>query len=333
MQRVLLVERIHDSGIELLKKHVDIAFAQDTSKNTLKDIIADFDGIIIRSSRLDNEVISLGRKLKVIGRHGIGVDNIDVNFATNNGIAVVNTPNANVVSVAEHVITLMLTLAKKIILSDKALRAGEFSIAGSSLPNLCQSKGYSGVELNGKILGVIGFGKIGSLVAEKCIKGFNMKVLVYDPLLYMKIQLPEGASWVENKEQLLSQSDFISIHIPLTKNTKSFISKDELRIMKPTAFLINCARGGVVDEEALVNALKNGIINGAGIDVFENEPPDKNNKLFELPNVVLTPHAAAMTEESLKRMALEVVEGVLKVLEGKLPSNVVNPSFINYKRD
>lgn len=332
MKKILLAEKIHSLGMEFLKQRAEVSIAKSASTDALKEAVRGMDALIVRSTRLDNEVISSGKDLKVVGRHGIGLDNIDVKFATEKGVAVVNTPNANVISVAEHVISLMLALSKKLPKVDQTLRTGEMSIKGASLPGLCQSMGLSGTELEGKTLGLFGFGKIGSLVAKKCISAFNMQVLAYDPPIYGKIELPEGASWAESKEQLLVRSDFISLHVPLLPATKDLIGEEEFGLMKDSAYLINCARGGVVNEAALAQALKNRVIAGAGIDVFASEPPEKDLELFELDNLIVTPHAAAMTEESLQRMAMEVAEGVIKVLDGEIPPNLVNKDYLNYKK-
>ncbi|MEW6661014.1 MAG: hydroxyacid dehydrogenase [Bacillota bacterium] len=325
--KVLLAERIHPVGIKLLEEQAEVHLARDASTAGLLEAIGGMAGLIIRSTKLENEVLEAADSLKVIGRHGIGLDNIDVPFATQKGIAVVNAPTANVNSVAEHVIAMMLALTKKLLPADQALRAGDFAVKGASLPQLCQSKGFSGIELEGKTLGLIGFGKIGSLVAKKCVAAFAMKVLAFDPPLKGRIELPPETAWAESKEELLAQSDFVSLHLPLTPATRDFIGEAELALMKPSAYLINAARGGVVNEDALVKALKAGTIAGAGLDVFAQEPPDHTMELFRLPNVIVSPHAAAMTEEALQRMAREAVEGVLAVLRGESPFNLVNPAY------
>jgi len=324
MHKILLTEKIHSMGMEYLASHADVIVADDTKKDSLLAVIKGVDAIIIRSSKMYNEVIDAADKLRAIGRHGIGVDNIDVEYATTKKIAVLNTPLANVNSVAEHVIALMMTLSKKFFAADKAMREGKTSVEGKSLPGLCQSLGLGGVELTNKTLGVAGFGKIGSLTAQKCVKAFDMQVLVYDPPVYKKFELPPGAQWAETLDEMLKNSDYISLNVPLLPSTKNLIGEAQLKMMKPSAFLINCARGGIVDESALYRALKEKWIAGAALDVFTEEPPRKDLPLFELDNLIVTPHAAAMTEESLQRMAMEISQGVLKLLDGETPHNLVN---------
>jgi len=324
MYKVLLTEKIHPYGIDYLKKHAEVVVAENTKMETLVAAVKGMEALIIRSSKMYNEVIDAADKLRVIGRHGIGVDNIDVEYATSKKIAVLNTPFANVNSVAEHVIAQMMTLSKKFFAADKAMRDGKTSVEGKSLPALCMALNLVGVELTGKTLGIAGFGKIGKLTAEKCIKAFDMKVLVYDPPAYKKFDLPEGAQWVETLDEMLKNSDYVSLNMPLLPSTKNMIGEAQLKQMKPSAFLINCARGGIVDEGALYRALKENWIAGAAFDVFEVEPPKKDFPLFELDNILLTPHSAAMTEEALERMATEISQGVIKMLAGEIPYNLVN---------
>ena len=324
MHKVLLTEKIHQSGMDFLKSHAEVVVAENTKLETLVAAIKGMEAVIIRSTKMYNEVIDAADKLRVIGRHGIGVDNIDVEYATSKKISVLNTPLANVNSVVEHVIALMMTLSKKFFAADKAMREGKTSLEGKSLPAICQSLGLAGVELTNKTLGIAGFGKIGSLTAQRCIKAFDMKVMVYDPPAYNKAPLPEGAQWVESLDDLLKQSDYISLNMPLLPSTKNMIGEAQFKLMKPSAFLINCARGEIVDENALYRALKENWIAGAGFDVFAQEPPPKDLPLFELDNIILTPHAAAMTAESLERMAMEISQGVIKMLNGEVPHNVVN---------
>jgi D-3-phosphoglycerate dehydrogenase len=328
MQKILLSEKIHEMGMNFLKKDAEIIVADNVEKETLVAAVKGMDAMIVRSSKIYNEIIDTADKLRVIGRHGIGVDNIDVDYATSKGIAVVNTPLSNVNSVAEHVIALMMALSKKLFVADKAMREGKTSVKDRSLPGLCQSLGLGGVELTGKTLGVAGYGKIGSLTAQKCMKAFDMKILVYDPPVYKQFELPEEAQWAETLNEILKNSDYITLNVPLSTSTKNMIGEAQFKMMKPSAFIVNCARGGIIDEEALYRALKGNWIAGAAIDVFAQEPPKRDLPLFELDNIIVTPHAAAMTEESLQRMAMEVAQGVLKVLTGEIPHNLVNKNWI-----
>jgi D-3-phosphoglycerate dehydrogenase len=327
MYKILFSEKIHSKGMDILRAEAEITVADNTNKDTLVAAIKDMDAIIIRSTKMYNEVIDASNKLRVIGRHGIGIDNIDVDYATSKKIAVLNTPFANINSVAEHVIALMLALSKNLLIADKAMREGKMSIEGKSLPGLCQSMGLGGIDLSNRTLGIAGFGKIGSMTAQKCIKAFDMQVVVYDPPAYKKIELPEGVRWAETLDEMLSNSDYVSINVPLLPSTKNMFGEAQFKTMKSSAYIVNCARGGIIDEDALYRALKEKWIAGAALDVFAQEPPRKDLPLFELDNLIVTPHAAAMTEESLERMSVEIAQGVLKILAGEIPHNLVNKTI------
>ena len=321
MKKVLVVDPIHEEGIKLLKKEVEVIIEKESSLETLLEQVRSVDGIIVRGTNISKEIIKNANKLKVIGSHGSGVDSIDISFATEKGVIVVNTPDAPTESVTEHVIGFMLVLAKNILLANRALREGKFK----------SKYDYIGKELANKNLGIIGLGRIGLSVAKKCIDGFNMKVLGYD--IYIprgkrgKIE-EMGINIVNNLDILLKESDFVSLNVPLTKETKNMIGDKELRLMKPTAYLINTARGGVIDEKALIKALKKKEIAGAALDVFTIEPPQLDNPLIKMENVCATPHIAIATEEALIRTAVTSAEEVLKVLRGEKPHYIVNPEVL-----
>jgi len=297
VKKVLITEPIHERGIRLLKKEVEVVTTNETSLENLLQQVSDIDGIIVRSTRLSGEII---RKEK--------------------GISVVYSPEAHVESVAEHVIGFTLVLAKNILLADRALREGK----------LKSKYDYIGRELAYKKLGIVGLGRIGLAVAKKCIACFNMKVLGYDPyILKEKQEKIEsiGITVVDNLDILLEESDFISLNVPLNKKTKGMIGDRELRLMKTTAYLINTARGKVIDENALIKVLSKKEIAGAALDVFTVEPPRVDNPLFMMENVCVTPHIAISTEEALMRMAITVSNEVLKVIRGEIPKYVVNPEI------
>jgi len=317
-KRVLIVEPIHKSGVELLKKEVDVIPASDPSVETVCKEIRGIDGVIVRTAPFTRKIIESADKLKAIGRHGVGVDNIDIKAASEQGITVVHTPNANMVSVAEHTMSLMLALAKRLFISDRATREGHFGIREQ----------FAAIDLEGKTLGIIGLGRVGSTLAERCKAGFNMKVLAYDPYLFLEKAKEVGISLCNNLPELLKKSDFVSIHIPLTKETRNLIGEGELRLMKPIAFLINVARGGIVNEKALAKALRNGWIAGAAIDVFSQEPPEPDNPLLKIENIILSPHMAALTRECVIKMATGAAEGVLDILRGDKPKHVVNVGLL-----
>jgi D-3-phosphoglycerate dehydrogenase len=252
-----------------------------------------------------------GSSLKVIARHGIGVDNVDLAAATERGILVVNTPDAPTESTAEHAVALLLALAKQVAAGDRNLR-GTANIPHSRL---------QGTELRGRVLGVVGFGRIGRRVAEICGQGLQMRVIAFDP--YMTAMT--DVEVVDSLETLLDRADFVSLHPALTAETRHLIGQPELRRMKPTAFLINVSRGPVVDEVALIKALESGQLAGAAMDVFDPEPPSPDNPLFRLPNVVATPHISSFTDLGRQAMSQGAVEQTLQVLRGDRPPFLVNP--------
>jgi len=315
---VLLVENIHEAGINILNRVAEVKLASSTSEDVLAEEVKDVDALIIRViGRVSRKVIESARKLKVIGHHGAGLDNIDLEAATDHGIPVVYTPEANTESVAEHTIGLMIAIAKKIPQTHYALtRNKNWAIRYECI----------GTELYRKTLGLIGFGRIGRAVARRA-KGFKMRVLAYDPYVSEDVAKKFGVKLVDLKT-LLSNSDFVSIHVPLTKETYKLIGKRELEMMKPKTFLINTARGGVLDYKAVYEALIEGKLAGAAFDVYEEEPPNLEDPLFKLDNIIATPHMAAITEEALKRMAITVAKDVVKVLKGKRPKYIANPEVL-----
>jgi D-3-phosphoglycerate dehydrogenase len=322
--KVLLTESISPVGIDLLQKKARVVIAPSPSEDDLLPLIGDADALLIRSSRITARLMEAGKRLKVIGRHGIGLDNIDLQSATRLGIAVVHTPGANTNAVAEHTLWAMLHCARNFNKAEKAFRQGEFCAAGS-LPGLVQKLGYTTLELKGKVLGLVGLGRIACRVAEIAGKCLYMRVKAYDPLVSESVFKSAGVERCQSLDDVLRDSDFISLHVPYTKDTHHLVGERELFLVKPTAYLINTSRGGIVDEEALYRALKEGRLAGAALDVFEREPPGKDMPLFELDNVLLTPHMAAMSDLALINMATDVSQGILDVLEGRRPQYLANP--------
>lgn len=316
--KVLIVQPIHEDGINLLKSAgFEVVYATNPNPETVAREIKGIDGVIVRTAPFTKEIIKQADRLKVISRHGVGVDNIDIEEASKRGIFVVNTPGVNDVSVAEHTVAMILALAKRLKDMDKAVREGNFNVREE----------YSAVDIDGKILGIIGFGKIGSLVAKKCKMAFNMNILVYDPYVE-KERVDEVEGKLVDLETLLKESDFVSIHTPLTEETRHLIGERELRMMKPSAFILNIARGPIWDEKALAKALSEKWIRGAGTDVFEEEPPNEDNPLLKLDNILLSPHMAALTKECVIRMAVGSAQNVIDVLTRKIPRYIVNYSLL-----
>ena len=309
--KILVTDVIAEEAMELLKKNHEVTFKDITGEELAREI-APYHALMVRSgTKVTAEAINNAENLIVIGRAGIGVDNIDVKAATRNGIKVVNSPTGATISVAELTIGHMISLARRLPKADRTTRAGEWA-----------KKKLKGVELNGKTLGLIGCGNIGRVVA-KYARALNMSVIGYDPYISKEKLEEEGIEKVESVGEVMGRADFISIHVPHTPETHHLINGEMLSKMKTSAYIINCARGGVVDEKALYNALKENKIAGAALDVYEEEPA-KNNPLFELDNAVFTPHIGASTKEGQIRAGTICAEQILKVLEGKEPDFWVN---------
>jgi D-3-phosphoglycerate dehydrogenase len=317
--KILMSQPIHEEGMKFItSRGYEARVAPDFSEATLTREIQDAHGFLVRTAEIPASVINAGKLLKVIARHGVGYDNIDVKAATARKLPVCITPRANALSVAEHVLALMLALAKQVVPFDAATRRNQWEIRNS----------YAAVDLDGKVMGIIGMGRIGTLVCKKVIGAFNMKVLASDPLVPAAAMEQAGATVVKDIPDLIKAADVVTVHVPSSPQTKHLIGEKALAMMKPTAFLINTARGPLVDEAALANALKEKRIAGAGIDVFDPEPPKADNPLFGLPNVVLSPHSAGLTVECVIRMATHAAQAIMDVLEGRRPEGVINPEAL-----
>jgi len=289
--------------------------ASNLDEKALLQIVGDVEGIIIRANgKVTRQLMQSAPRLKVVARHGTGVEAIDLKAAAELGIVVVNTPEANVESVAEQCLAMMIILAKRILQADQAFRAGDWEARYR----------LTGVELLGKTVGVIGIGRIGYRVAEMCHAAFQMPVVYFDVIPNPKAETNLGARRVE-LDNLLHTSDFISLHLPFVPATRHIIDATALHKMKPSAYLINSSRGAVVDQTALIQALQEKWIAGAGLDVFDPEPLPADSPLLKLNNVVVSPHMAAHTDEALLRMAM-VVEDVIAVIEGRPPNHPVPTS-------
>lgn len=312
--KVFLYENMHEEGKAILKEKADISFAERYDEDYLMTQVKEVDGMIIRANgKVSRRLMEAAPRLKVVGRHGVGVDNIDTAAATEKGIWVVYTPEANTISVAEHFFGLAIMLSKMIRKGERAFREdGQWEARYQ----------YIGNELHGKTLGILGFGRIGKAIGRTAYHGFQMKVLYYDAVRFEEVEKEISAVKV-GLEEILSQSDFVSVNLPMLPETKGVLGAREFGLMKKTAFVLNLARGPIWDEKALCSALREGKIAGAGADVFEVEPSSKNHPLLQFENFIGTPHMAAHTEEALKRMSL-VAEDILRVLEGKEPIYPVN---------
>ena len=310
--RVLVKEKIGDSGVELLQSHFDVDVGIDWDEAELGERIAAYDGIVIRSAtKMTAELIDKADRLKVIGRAGVGVDNVDVPAATRRGIVVANAPESNVVTAAEHTMALLLALARNIPRAHASLIEGKWE----------RSK-LSGVELYEKTLGVLGFGRIGQLVAQRA-RGFGMRVLAFDPFVSAERYRELGVDKAERPEDIYAQADFITIHLPKTPETEGFLSDEQFAAMRNGVRVLNVARGGLVDEAALLRALDSGKVAGAALDVFPSEPMTES-PLFGRPDVVVTPHLGASTAEATDRAGYQSAEQVVAALDGGVVSTAVN---------
>lgn len=309
--QILVADPIAEEGLEILRNYAQVDIKPKLKTEELKAIIGNYDALIVRSeTQVPAEIIEAGEKLKVIGRAGVGADNIDVADATKKGIVVVNAPTANTVSAAEHTIALMLALSRNIPKANSQLKSGRW-----------QRKELVGTELRNKTLGIIGLGNVGSEVAKRA-QAFEMCVIAHDPFVSTNYARKLKVDLVP-LDQLLEQSDFITLHVPLTATTKGLIGAEELAKVKPTARIINCARGGLVDEEAVVKAIEDEKIAGAAFDVFSTEPVT-NSSRFKSDKIVVTPHLGASTIEAQANVAKDIAEQVLTVLRGEHPRYAVN---------
>ena len=311
--KLLVSDSLSEKGLEILRgtEGLEVDVFDGIAADKLKGIIKEYDALIIRSgTKVTRDIVEAAHKLRVIGRAGVGLDNVDVEAASERGIIVMNTPEGNTIATAEHTMSLLLAMARKIPQGNESLRR-----------NIWDRKGLTGVELYGKILGIVGLGRIGTEVAKRA-QSFGMGIIAFDPFL-----TTEKASKLEIElvsfEELLKRADFITVHTPLTKETKHMIGAKEFDLMKNGVRVLNCARGGIIDEKALENAIKSGKVAGAAVDVFEEEPP-KDHPLLKLNQVIATPHLGASTDEAQVNVAIDVAKQVVDVLLDRGIRNAVN---------
>jgi D-3-phosphoglycerate dehydrogenase len=310
--RILVADPIAEAGIELLRRGGEVDVVKGLSPEQLAEKIAPYDALVVRSeSRVTEHVLEAGKRLKVVARAGVGVDNIDVPAATRLGVVVVNSPEGNTMAAAEHTVAMLLALSRRIPDAVASLRSGEW-----------KRSQFVGVEIYNKVLGVIGFGKIGREVARRGI-GLGMEVLASDVFVTPELARREGVELVELPE-LLRRSDYITVHTPLTRDTRGMIADEAFAGMKQGVRILNCARGGIIDEAALLRALESGKVAAAALDVFEQEPVPPDSPLVRHPKVIATPHLGASTEEAQVNVALDVADQILEILDGRPPRSAVN---------
>lgn len=306
MKKIVYIQPVHEGGMNRLAGKYEVIVSPDTSRETIERLIADADAIVTRLTPIDRALIDKGTRLKAIARHGIGVDNIDVEYAAGRNIAVITTGNANSLSVAEHAFFAIGALFKKIPLLDREVRKGNWA-----------SRDKTGAtEITGTCIGIVGLGNVGSQLARMAKYGMNMQVLAFDPFATAEAVQSHGYEKLDDLDDLLRRADVVSVHVPLTADTRNLIDERRFQLMKPGAFIINFARGGIIDEQALYRVLTDGPVAGAALDVYEREPPDRSNPLLRLDNVILSPHCSYFTEEARIRMSMHLAEKIEEALEG-----------------
>jgi len=315
MKKILIIQPIHESGIELLKNNINYEFEiiKDTEISNLKSKIVDCDAVSIRTANLPAEAINAGKSLKIISRHGVGYDNIDLKSSKDKNITIAITAKANAVAVAEHVMFMLLNISKRKNMYDDCVKSGKFNE---------RNKLSKTVELWNKDILIAGFGRIGKALIKRCL-GFEMNVFVYDPYVNSDVIENFGGKKVENLENAIRTMDAVSLHMPLTEKTKNLINYELLKTMKKNCIIINAARGGIINETDLDKALNENLIFGAGIDVFEKEPPEDNNPLLKNNKVFLSPHTAAFTEECMTRMGIETIQNIIDFFDNKLDQSKI----------
>lgn len=310
--KVLASEKLSAAGLERLREHVDVDVKLGLSPEELQDIIGSYDALIVRSAtQVDAALLERAEHLKVVGRAGIGLDNVDVEAATKLGVLVVNAPTSNILSAAEHTLALLLAQARNIPQAHSALTQGRW-----------EREKWQGVELHGKTLGIVGLGRVGALVAQRA-SAFGMRLVAYDPYVSPNRAAQMGVDLVDTVDEVCRRADFLTIHLPKTPETVGIISTPQFEAMRPGVRIVNTARGGLIDEGALVDALERGLVAGAAVDVFDGEPVTEH-RLFGFPNAVVTPHLGASTAEAQDKAGLAIAEQILLALRGEFVPYAVN---------
>ena len=320
MKKVLVNEKVSPDALNILKKAAEVVYIPSGDHNEIIKMLSDISGIMLDTTiKFTGELMDSAPNLKVISRTGTGVDNVDIEAATKRGILVLHTPDANTVTVAEHTVAFIGALTKHLLFLDAETRQGKFKTA---------RRLYLPVDLDGKTLGIIGYGRIGKQVAKRCMAAFNMKVIIYDPFIDDSVVAP-GVIRYKNEEDVYKESDVVTIHVPMTELTRKHINEKLLSLMKPTAYLVNTARGSMVDEDYLVKMLNEDRLAGAAFDVLTNEPPMDNEEFLKSPKTIISPHSAALTVECTVRVACEAASGIVDYLEGRMPKSIFNRKGLN----
>ncbi len=313
--KIAVIEEIHKDGLELLENHPDYEYEliTDVSETNLINKLPDFDACTLRVSKLDEKILKHCTKLKAISRHGVGFDNVDLNYIKKNNISLLITATANAVAVAEHVISMFLSLSKSISKYDEEVRKGNFKLNADKIQTF---------ELLNKNILIAGFGRIGKKLISRCL-AFDTNVYVYDPYVDEKIIKKFGGIKVDKIEDGLKKADYVSLHMPLTNETKNLINYSVLKTMKKNSIIINTARGGIINELELEKALNEGLIFGAALDVFSKEPVEQDNPLLKNKKVILSPHSATFTDECTSRMGIETTKNIIDFFENKIDKSMI----------
>ena len=313
--KIAIIEEIHKDGVELLDKHPNFEYEliSDVSEKNIIEKLPNFDACTLRVSKLNEKILKHCPKLKAISRHGVGYDNVDLNYIKNNKISLLITATANAVAVAEHVLSMFLSLSKSIIRYDEEVRTGNFKKNANKITTF---------ELLNKNILIAGFGRIGKKLISRCL-AFGTKVYIYDPYIDEQIIKEHGGIKVSSIEEGLKIADYVSLHMPLTNETKDLLNYDVFKKMKKNSILVNTARGGIINEYDLDRALNEGLIFGAGLDVFSNEPVENNNPLLKNKNIILSPHSATFTDECTSRMSIETTKNIIDFFENTLDKSMI----------
>jgi D-3-phosphoglycerate dehydrogenase / 2-oxoglutarate reductase len=320
MKKVLVNEKVSPDALNILKKAAEVVYMPSGDHDEFKKLVKDVTAVMLDTTiKFTPELMDMAPGLKVISRTGTGVDNVDIEAATQRGIMVLHTPDANTVTVAEHTVAMIGALTKHLLFLDAETRNGKFKTA---------RRLYLPIDLDSKTLGIIGYGRIGKQVAKKCIGAFNMKVIIYDPYISDEVVAP-GVIRYSDETKVYKEADIVCIHVPMTSETRNHVNEKLLSLMKPSAYLINTARGNIIDEAYVVKMLNEEKLAGAAFDVLANEPPLDNEALLKNPKTIVSPHSAALTNECTVRVACEAAAGIVDYLEGRKPKSIFNRKGLN----
>jgi D-3-phosphoglycerate dehydrogenase / 2-oxoglutarate reductase len=320
MKKVLVNEKVSPDALNILKNAAEVVYIPSGDHSEFKRLVKDVTAVMLDTTiKFTPELMDMAPDLKVISRTGTGVDNVDIEAATERGILVLHTPDANTLTVAEHTVAFIGAVSKHLLFLDDETRKGKFKTA---------RRYYLPVDIDGKTLGIIGYGRIGKQVAKKCMAAFNMKVIIYDPYISDEVVAP-GVIRYGNEEDVYKEADILTIHVPLTDETRKHVGEKLLSLMKPSAYLINTARGNIIDESYVVRMLNEDRLKGAAFDVLTNEPPLEDEEFLMNPKTIISPHSAALTAECTVRVACEAARGIVDYLEGRMPTSIFNRKELN----